>query len=147
MKKRKSLLLILSFLIGTTSAVALSNCNNDKVLLEEYNIEEVKVKRDANANEEYITVGGALFRAMQTKDGDYILRFRAYVPENAENLKDLPVMLFMHGAGERGENNTSPITAYNGMKTIFKEGSPTLNGIILVPQCPTEKKMGTSKSN
>ena len=63
------------------------------------------------------------------------LPYRLYVPYHYDNTKEYPVLLFLHGAGERGTNNTGNI--YHMFKELFSlEDSPLWNSIIIAPQCP-----------
>lgn len=50
-----------------------------------------------------------------TKTGD-TLRYRMLSPQHAEPGKHYPLVLFMHGAGERGNDNTKQLA--NGVKTF-----------------------------
>jgi len=63
------------------------------------------------------------------------LPYRLYVPYHYDNTKEYPVLLFLHGAGERGTNNTGNI--YHMFKELFLlENSPFWDCIIVAPQCP-----------
>lgn len=66
----------------------------------------------------------------------YSLVYRIYVPANYDASKDYPVLLFLHGAGERGNNNTSHV---NGtVQNLFNTRPELLEQTIVVaPQCPT----------
>ncbi len=91
-------------------------------------------------DEEEIIIGGANFQAMSFTDGDFSMKYRIYVPvSNSKCLNPLPVLLFFHGAGERGDDNCSQLF-YAGLNYIFAEGSPPLDAIILAPQCPKNYK-------
>lgn len=62
---------------------------------------------------------------------DYI--FQIYLPPNAENTPDLPVIIFLHGIGQRGNNGFVPTTGAGG--TIAKHYLGQIPAIILLPQC------------
>ena len=63
-----------------------------------------------------------------------ILPYRLYLPEDYEATEKYPVLFWLHGAGERGDNNTSQI-AY--LSKSFNVAGDFLNdAIILAPQCP-----------
>ena len=63
------------------------------------------------------------------------LPYRLYVPKDYNSSKKYPVLFCLHGAGERGSNNTSQI-AY--LSKSFNVAGDCLNeAIILAPQCPT----------
>lgn len=61
--------------------------------------------------------------------------YRYYVPENYSNEYAYPVVLFLHGAGERGTDNES--TLIHVLQDWFNDTtSPIYQSIIIVPQCP-----------
>lgn len=80
------------------------------------------------------------FKAKTYKSSDgNSLNYRIYVPE-AINSKELyPLLLFFHGAGERGNDNNKQLT--HGVKDILaysqKSNTPT---IIVAPQCPEDEQ-------
>lgn len=73
-----------------------------------------------------------------TEDG-YTLLYRLYVPENYTPDKKWPVFLYLHGAHARGNDNERMLDYVT--KPFFQTaGSPTLDSIIVVPQCPANEK-------
>ncbi len=63
------------------------------------------------------------------------MKYRLYVPSNYDPTKDYPVLLFLHGAGHRGNDNAAPVQGiiYN----LFNHKDPLVDdAIVLVPQCP-----------
>ncbi len=67
------------------------------------------------------------------------LPYRIYVPEDYDASKAYPVVLFLHGAGERGNDNAAQLK--NGIGEMFKKvGSPILDSIVIAPQCPSGMK-------
>ena len=67
------------------------------------------------------------------KDG-FSLPYRIFMPGNAGD-SPRPLLLFLHGAGERGSDNESQL---NHGKSLLLE-SPELDDVIIVaPQCPEE---------
>ena len=73
-----------------------------------------------------------------TEDG-YTLLYRLYVPENYTPDKKWPVFLYLHGAHTRGNDNERMLDYVT--KPFFQTaGSPTLDSIIVVPQCPANEK-------
>ena len=65
------------------------------------------------------------------------LPYRIFVPEDYSEEYAYPLVLFLHGAGERGNNNTSQLN--NVIPNLFKEkDSPFYHAIVIAPQCPTD---------
>jgi len=65
------------------------------------------------------------------------LLYRMYTPKGASADAKLPLILFLHGAGERGDDNAAQLK--NCMKQFLKmqEKYPAF---IVAPQCPKGKK-------
>lgn len=67
------------------------------------------------------------------------LPYRLYVPYDYDRSKEYPVMLFMHGAGERGTNNLGNMS--HMLQEMFShENSPLWDSIIIAPQCPNNEQ-------
>ncbi len=63
------------------------------------------------------------------------LVYRIYVPYDYDKSKDYPVFTFMHGAGERGNDNRDNLMhVFSGL--LASKESPAWNSIIIAPQCP-----------
>ena len=67
------------------------------------------------------------------------LNYRFYAPERVEAGRRYPLVLFLHGAGERGDDNAmqlllgvGPIISYMKSKGIY--------GYLIAPQCPKGKQ-------
>ncbi len=61
--------------------------------------------------------------------------YRLYLPENYNKNKKYPVFFFLHGAGERGSDNSRHI---NTLKQSYKVAGDLLGqAIVLAPQCPS----------
>ncbi|TAN36843.1 MAG: phospholipase [Verrucomicrobia bacterium] len=62
------------------------------------------------------------------------LNYLLYLPEDyGKPNKEWPLMLFLHGAGERGDN--LDMVAKHGPLKVIREGKP-LPFVIVAPQCP-----------
>lgn len=63
------------------------------------------------------------------------LPYRIHVPDNIEPGDKVPLVLFLHGAGERGDDNVSQLIhgAFGLLDFTRATGNPA---IILAPQCP-----------
>ncbi len=65
--------------------------------------------------------------------------YRLYVPYDYDRSKEYPVLLFMHGAGERGTNNLGNLS--HMLQEMFShENTPLWDSIIIVPQCPNDEQ-------
>ena len=71
----------------------------------------------------------------QSKD---TLRYRELLPKNYDETAKYPLVLFLHGSGERGSDNRSQMTHGANMFTnpVNREKYPA---IVLFPQCPNGK--------
>ena len=68
--------------------------------------------------------------------------YRIYVPSNYDPSKPFPVVTVLHGAGERGTDNSAQLK--NMVAKLFnQENSPYLNSIVIAPQCPWTNSDGT----
>jgi len=65
------------------------------------------------------------------------LRYRELLPENYNAQRKYPLVLFLHGAGERGSDNLAQLTHGSMMFTnpVNQEKYPA---IVLFPQCPKD---------
>lgn len=75
-------------------------------------------------------------KTFSAKDGTEVL-YRFATPEKTEEGKTYPLVLFLHGAGERGADNKAQIK--HGVIPII-EGAEAINEptYIIAPQCPKE---------
>lgn len=76
--------------------------------------------------------------AVLKKDGiEEALNYRIYIPENAET-RNLPIVVFLHGAGERGDDNGDQLNV--GLcKPYFEKGYyKDFPAIFIAPQCPND---------
>lgn len=72
-----------------------------------------------------------------SEDGD-TLDYRILFPENYEENKGYPLLLFLHGAGERGSDNERQLT--HGAKLFLSpENRKNFPAIVVFPQCPEDK--------
>ena len=72
------------------------------------------------------------FKTSNLRNG---LPYRLYVPSNYDPSKTYPVVLILHGAGERGNDNTAQLV--HVVKQLFDQAdSPVHDSIVVMPQCP-----------
>lgn len=78
-----------------------------------------------------------LFEKRYFIEGDDTLRYRILLPEHYDSSKRYPLVLFLHGAGERGSDNAKQLV--HGSK-LFLDSLHRMRypAIVLFPQCPTE---------
>ena len=72
------------------------------------------------------------------KDGTALV-YRKYVPYDYDPSREYPVLLLLHGAGERGTENSSNLK-HMFVELLSLENSPLWNSIIIVPQCPLDQQ-------
>lgn len=82
-----------------------------------------------------------LFTADTITDSDNnSMNYQYYVPEDYDSSKSYPLVVFLHGAGERGNDNTKQLTNSSLMPHYFtKDNLEKYPCIILAPQCPIGK--------
>jgi predicted peptidase len=67
------------------------------------------------------------------------LNVRLYLPPALSAGRKWPVVLFLHGAGERGTNNVSQLK--HGIESLIRYGKDANDpAILLVPQCPANEQ-------
>lgn len=67
------------------------------------------------------------------------LPYRFHKPETMEEGKKYPLVLFMHGAGERGDDNEMQLR-WGALDALTDPESPLHDSYIIAPQCPLEKQ-------
>lgn len=69
--------------------------------------------------------------------GPIDLPYRIYLPEGYDGEGSYRLVLFLHGAGERGDDNLAPVNAnYGFAESIVRSGKYREDTILLIPQCP-----------
>lgn len=75
------------------------------------------------------------FEPKSFQNGDFTLNYRIYVPPDLKPGEKVPLVLFFHGAGERGDNNIRQLHhAIPGLFSYVRKNN--IPAIILAPQCP-----------
>ena len=81
----------------------------------------------------------SLFEKKSFCVGDFTLNYGIYLPRGYSEEKKYPLILFFHGAGERGSDNEAQFKI--AINQFFKNpASPVYECIVVCPQCPTEYK-------
>ena len=72
-----------------------------------------------------------------TDSDGYNINYQELVPENVKPNKKYPLVIFMHGAGERGNDNKLQLLIGSQMflNPVNREKHPAY---VIFPQCPTE---------
>jgi len=72
------------------------------------------------------------------------LQYRIMMPKDFDNSKQYPVILFLHGAGERGNDNKAQLV--HGSKLFASEENRTnFPAIVVFPQCPKNSYWANAK--
>lgn len=64
------------------------------------------------------------------------LNYQIMFPENYDENKQYPLILFLHGAGERGSDNQKQLT--HGKDFFIQNARSKYPAIVIVPQCPEQ---------
>ncbi len=72
---------------------------------------------------------------------EHDMPYRLYVPQNYDPTRSYPVVLFLHGAGERGTDNESILKANEGA-TVWAQPDNQQNNecFVIAPQCPVNEQ-------
>ncbi len=77
------------------------------------------------------------------KSGE-VLPYRILYPENYDKTKQYPLVLFLHGGGERGNDNEKQLV--NGVKAFLEpEARSKFPCIVIAPQCPEDSYWASVK--
>lgn len=88
-----------------------------------------------------------LFKAFEYKDEFITLPYRLYTP-NIEEGENYPLIVFLHGAGERGNDNQKQITANKGAVVwATPEVQSKHPCFVFAPQCPENSWWGKYDKN
>ncbi len=72
--------------------------------------------------------------------GEMRLSYRLYVPYDYDGVKKYPVLTFLHGAGQRGNDGIQQVEAIVPYFFDDPATDAAYNSIVIVPQCPLEYK-------
>ncbi|WP_230080182.1 carboxylesterase family protein [Winogradskyella marina] len=106
----KNLLLILVF-----SATVLSSC-------------DVKAQQQTEASKDSFSFEHHIV-------SEDTLNYRMLLPKNFDETKQYPLVLMLHGAGERGDDNKKQL-AHGSKLFLSEKNRDSLPAIVIFPQCP-----------
>ncbi len=89
------------------------------------------------------TQPGFHLRTVKTDQGDR--KYTVYVPEGYDGSKAFPVILFLHGAGERGDDGITPAQVGLGPAILNRPGG--IPAIVVFPQARRTWSAGSPDSN
>jgi len=75
----------------------------------------------------------AHFLERSVKVGDHTYRYRVWLPPHYSKVRHWPVVLFLHGSGERGDDNERQLMA--GLPAVLSRYSERYKCIVVIPQC------------
>ena len=79
-----------------------------------------------------------IFTARTFENNGFTLPYRLYIPKNYDCGEMYPLLVFLHGAGERGTDNEKQLLH---VQHLFNDPtSPVYDAIVLAPQCPEESQ-------
>jgi predicted peptidase len=84
-------------------------------------------------------------------ENNITINYNLYVPKGYEkkssDIQKLPLVFFLHGAGESGYDNRSPVIAYRQAQEYITQAAQKENPcFLLIPQCPMTKERGEDPS-
>lgn len=133
-KAIRALTALLAATVIALSACGFSACGDEpEEFLPDYDISAFEVYDDVG---DPMVIGGAYFRPMELTDGDFTMKYRIYVPDFLPEGEPMPVLMFFHGAGERGSDNTAQVS-YEGLAAAIENSDALYSSVIIAPQCPS----------
>jgi len=78
---------------------------------------------------------------INTSIASYSMPYRLFIPSGYNSNTSYPLVLFLHGAGERGTDNNAQLTANRGA-TLWTEAANQASHpcFVVAPQCPADKQ-------
>lgn len=88
----------------------------------------------------------SVYEKKELIQGSDTLRYRILYPENFDATKKYPLLVFLHGSGERGSDNEAPLK--NGGDLFIQPGNrKDFEAIVIFPQCPEGMTWNYLESN
>lgn len=82
----------------------------------------------------YSTIASAQFESASYMINGYTLPYQVMFPENYNANQKYPLVILLHGAGERGNDNQKQLT--HGKDFLIENFYSNYPAIVIVPQCP-----------
>lgn len=76
----------------------------------------------------------AQFKSASFMVNGFALPYQIMFPENYDETKTYPLVIFLHGAGERGDDNQKQLV--HGKQFLIDNFQKAYPAIVIVPQCP-----------
>lgn len=71
---------------------------------------------------------------------DHVFRYRLFVPQPYDETKHYPLIVWLHGLGDRGTDNISHLNSFDD--TLYKDGVDGAQFFVLALQCPQDNRRG-----
>jgi predicted peptidase len=84
----------------------------------------------------YAFLGYAQFKPASFMVNGYTLPYKVMFPEDYDETKAYPLVIFLHGAGERGNDNQKQLT--HGEQFLIDNFHVSNPAIVIAPQCPAD---------
>lgn len=81
-----------------------------------------------------VTIGYAQFQSASYMIAGYTLPYQVMLPKDYDANKQYPLVVFLHGAGERGSDNEKQLT--HGKEFLINNFQTEYPAIVIAPQCP-----------
>lgn len=78
----------------------------------------------------------AQFKSASFMVNGFTLPYQVMFPENYDETKTYPLLVFLHGGGERGNDNQKQLT--HGKQFLIDNFQKNYPAIVIVPQCPSD---------
>lgn len=75
----------------------------------------------------------------------YTLPYKVSFPDNYDSTKQYPLVVFLHGAGERGSDNEKQLV--HGKSFLLDNTKSKFPAIVIAPQCPADNYWANVRSN
>lgn len=124
-------------LFAKNDAGALTVDSDDNVHYADSALTEKNYIEYMQAQDQYVS-WDELFAYKEYKNADTVLPYRIYVPFNYTADKKVPILVNLHGAGLRGNDNQQQLKFIDTM--LLQTDMPVDDAIIIFPQCPEGQK-------